>query len=53
MAKKKKARVSEETFDDFLAEQGMLATCEERAREEIVAVPSEHDGAKLDQLPSS
>jgi hypothetical protein len=30
MAKKNKARVSEETFDAFLAEQGMLGTCEER-----------------------
>jgi antitoxin HicB len=37
MAKKKKARVGEETFDDFLAEQGMLGTCEERAIKEIIA----------------
>ena len=37
MVKKKKARVSEETFDDFLAEQGMLGTCEERAIKEIIA----------------
>jgi len=37
MAKKKKARVSEETFDEFLAEQGMLGTCEERAIKEIIA----------------
>lgn len=37
MMKKKKARVSEETFDDFLAEQGMLGTCEERAIKEIIA----------------
>ena len=37
MAKKKKAGVSEETFDEFLAEQGMLGTCEERAIKEIIA----------------
>ena len=37
MVKKKKARVSEETFDDFLAEQGMLGSCEERAIKEIIA----------------
>jgi antitoxin HicB len=37
MVKKKSARVSEGTFDDFLAEQGMLGTCEERAIKEIVA----------------
>jgi antitoxin HicB len=37
MVKKKKARVSEETFDGFLAEQGMLGTCEERAIKEIIA----------------
>jgi antitoxin HicB len=37
MMKKKKARVSEETFDEFLAEQGMLGTCEERAIKEIIA----------------
>ncbi len=37
MVKKKKARVSEETFDEFLTEQGMLGTCEERAIKEIIA----------------
>ena len=37
MEKKRKARVSEETFDEFLAEQGMLGTCEERAIKEIIA----------------
>ncbi len=37
MVKKKKASVSEETFDEFLAEQGMLGTCEERAIKEIIA----------------
>jgi hypothetical protein len=45
--------VSEETFDELLAERGMLATCEERAIEEIMAEPLQHDGAKLHQLPSS
>jgi len=37
MVKKKKARLSEETFDEFLSEQGMLGTCEERAIKEIIA----------------
>ncbi len=37
MVKKKKAHVSEETFEEFLAEQGMLGTCEERAIKEIIA----------------
>lgn len=34
---KKRARVSKETFDEFLAEQGVLGTCEERAIKEIIA----------------
>jgi antitoxin HicB len=37
VVKRKKARVSEETFDEFLAEQGMLGTCEERGVTEIIA----------------
>ena len=37
MVKKMKARVSEETFDEFLAQQGMLGTCEDRAIKEIIA----------------
>jgi hypothetical protein len=37
MVKKVKARVSEETFDEFLAQQGMLGTCEDRAIKEIIA----------------
>jgi antitoxin HicB len=37
MAKKRKASVSEETFDELLAEQGVLGTCEERAIKEIIA----------------
>lgn len=32
-----KARVSAETFDDFLASENMLATCEEDAIKEIIA----------------
>ena len=35
---KKRARVSEETFDEFLAEEDMLGTCEDRAIKEIIAV---------------
>ena len=37
MVKKRNARVSEEPFDEWLAEQGMLGTCEERAIKEIIA----------------
>jgi antitoxin HicB len=37
MAVNRKSSVSEETFDEFLAEQGMLADCEERALKEIIA----------------
>lgn len=33
----RKARVSEETFDQFLEQQGILGTCEERAIKEIIA----------------
>jgi transcriptional regulator GlxA family with amidase domain len=34
---RKTGRISEETFDDFLAEQGLLASAEERALKEIIA----------------
>jgi antitoxin HicB len=37
MVKNGKARLSEETFDEFLAQQEMLGTCEERAVKEIIA----------------
>ena len=37
MVKKRKGRVSEETFDEFLAQQGMLGRCEDRALKEIIA----------------
>lgn len=37
MAQKRKARVSDETFDDFLASQGMLAACEEVAIKRVLA----------------
>ena len=37
MTQKRKARVSEETFDDFLASQGMLEACEDHAIKEIIA----------------
>ena len=33
----KRARISEETFDEFLAEQGMLAASEDHAVKEIIA----------------
>ena len=34
---RKKGRISEESFDDFLAEQGLLAAAEERALKELIA----------------
>ncbi|WP_298241143.1 helix-turn-helix domain-containing protein [uncultured Bradyrhizobium sp.] len=34
---KRKAHVSAETFDEFLAEQGILGACEERAIKELIA----------------
>jgi len=37
VVKKRKGRVSEETFDEFLAQQVMLGTCEDRALKEIIA----------------
>jgi antitoxin HicB len=37
MAQKRKGRVSEETFDEFLADQGMLKACEDHAIKELVA----------------
>jgi antitoxin HicB len=33
----RRARVSDETFDEFLAEQGLLEVAEERAIKEIIA----------------
>jgi antitoxin HicB len=36
-----KPRVSDETFDDFLAGQGLLATCEDQAIKEIIAAQLE------------
>ena len=37
MAKRRKGSVSQETFDDFLANQGMLGACEDHAIKEIIA----------------
>jgi hypothetical protein len=37
MTRKKKGSVSAETFDDFLAEQGMLEACEDHAIKELIA----------------
>jgi antitoxin HicB len=37
MTKKRKGSVSEETFDDFLANQGMLEACEDHAIKESIA----------------
>ena len=37
MTTNKKARVSEETFDEFLARQAMLEACEDHAIKEIIA----------------
>ena len=37
MEKPNRPRVSEETFDEFLARQGLLAACEMDAIKEIIA----------------
>ena len=37
MTTQRNARVSEETFDDLLAEQGILGACEDQAIKEIIA----------------
>ncbi|MGO9006049.1 MAG: XRE family transcriptional regulator [Beijerinckiaceae bacterium] len=37
MVQHKKGSVSETTFDDFLAEHGMLEACEDHALKEIIA----------------
>jgi len=37
MTQTKRGSVSDETFDDFLAEQGMLETCEDHAIKEMIA----------------
>ena len=37
MTANEKGRVSDETFDEFLAEQGILEACEDHAIKEIIA----------------
>jgi antitoxin HicB len=37
MTRKQKGSISTETFDDFLADQGMLEACEDHAIKEMVA----------------
>ena len=37
MTKKRKGRASQETFDDFLANQGMLEACADHAIKDIIA----------------
>lgn len=37
MATRKKGSVSQETFDDFLARQGLLESCEDHAIKELIA----------------
>ena len=37
MAAKRKGSVSQDSFDDFLASQGMLEACEDHAIKEIIA----------------
>ena len=37
MAPKRKSSVSEETFDEFLAGQGILEACEDHAIKELIA----------------
>ena len=36
MAQKRKARVSDDTFDELLADQGILKACEDHAIKELV-----------------
>ena len=37
MVRNKKGSVSQETFDDFLAEQGLLEACEDHAIKDMIA----------------
>jgi transcriptional regulator GlxA family with amidase domain len=37
MTQNRKGRVSDETFDEFLAEQGTLEACEDHAVKELIA----------------
>lgn len=37
MTKERKGSVSQETLDDFLAHQGILEMCEDRAIKELIA----------------
>lgn len=43
MEQRGKARISDETFDDFLASENILAVCEEDAIKEIIADQSRGD----------
>ena len=49
MAQKRKSSVSAETFDEFLAGQGILGACEDHAAKELLAeqfaaaVEGDHD----------
>jgi hypothetical protein len=47
MTKKRKGSVSEETFDDFLASEGMLEACEEHAIREMQKGQRHATGATL------
>ena len=51
MAQKRKASVSKETFDEFLAEQGMLGSTEDHAVKELIAeqLAAAMAGAGIDQ----
>ena len=41
MTTDQKGRLSDETFDEFLEEQGTLETCEDQSVEEIIAAQIE------------
>ncbi len=51
MTKERKGSVSQETFDDFLAHQGILEVCEDHAIKELIAEQTAgtgtHDLARL------
>lgn len=46
MAQKKKGGVSAETFDEFLASQGMLEACEGHAIKEMIAERTFRNGPR-------
>ncbi|MGH6840773.1 MAG: hypothetical protein ACREDV_01580 [Methylocella sp.] len=46
MTKERKGSVSQETFDEFLANQGILEECEDRATKELIAEQTAGTGTR-------